>query len=128
MEWYMVHDEAEQLEHAVSAEFERRLAERLGTDADCPHGNRGEIDTPSARRERGLLPLDEMPAGTKANVVSVYERDRQLLEYLNGLGIRPGSAVEVTARNYDETLTLDIAGKAAPLGRAAAGKVWARAI
>lgn len=128
MEWYMVHDEAEQLEHAVSAEFERRLAERLGTDADCPHGNRGEIDTPTARRERGLLPLDEMLEGTKANVVSVYERDRQLLEYLDGLGIRPGSALQVTARNYDETLTLDIAGKAAPLGRAAAAKVWARAV
>ena len=25
MEWYKVHDEAEQLEHAVSADFERRL-------------------------------------------------------------------------------------------------------
>ena len=28
MEWYKVHDEAEQLEHAVSADFERRLAIR----------------------------------------------------------------------------------------------------
>lgn len=31
MEWYKVHDEAEQLEHAVSADFERHLQERLGT-------------------------------------------------------------------------------------------------
>ena len=30
MEWYKVHDEAEQLEHAVSADFERRLIEKLG--------------------------------------------------------------------------------------------------
>ena len=30
MEWYKVHDEAEQLEHAVSEEFERRLQEKLG--------------------------------------------------------------------------------------------------
>src|ERR671930_2747029 len=28
LEWYKVHDEAEQLEHAVSAEFERKLAEK----------------------------------------------------------------------------------------------------
>jgi Mn-dependent DtxR family transcriptional regulator len=27
MEWYKVHDEAEQLEHAISADFERRLSE-----------------------------------------------------------------------------------------------------
>ena len=32
MEWYKVHDEAEQLEHAVSAEFERRLQEKLGAE------------------------------------------------------------------------------------------------
>ena len=30
MEWYKVHDEAEQLEHAVSEDFERRLQEKLG--------------------------------------------------------------------------------------------------
>ncbi len=41
MEWYKVHDEAEQLEHAVSEEFERRLQEKLGVDdQECPHGNR----------------------------------------------------------------------------------------
>ncbi|HYK16537.1 MAG TPA: metal-dependent transcriptional regulator, partial [Bryobacteraceae bacterium] len=39
MEWYKVHDEAEQLEHAVSEDFERKLAERLGTGEACPHGN-----------------------------------------------------------------------------------------
>ena len=30
MEWFKVHEEAEQLEHAVSEEFERRLEEKLG--------------------------------------------------------------------------------------------------
>jgi len=30
MEWYKVHEEAEQLEHAVSTDFERRLIEKLG--------------------------------------------------------------------------------------------------
>ena len=36
LEWYKVHDEAEQLEHAVSADFERKLIERLGVESDCP--------------------------------------------------------------------------------------------
>lgn len=128
MEWYKVHDEAEQLEHAVSADFERRLIEKLGESVDCPHGNRVDMDTPDLRRERGLAPLDEMTPGRAAQVVSVFERDRKLLEYLNELGIRPGAGLEVLARNYDDTLTLTIDGRHIPLGRAAASKVWVRAV
>ncbi len=124
MEWYKVHDEAEQLEHAVSEEFERRLAERLGTNAACPHGNLVERDTPQDRRNRGLLPLDEVLPGADAAVVSVFERDRRLLEYLNGLGIQPGVVLRMLATNYDDTLTLGIGEKALQLGRAAAAKVW----
>ena len=124
MEWYMVHEEAEQLEHAVSADFERRLLEKLGTGEACPHGNRVERDTPQDRRNRGWKPLDETPSEAEATVVSVFERDRRLLEYLNGLGIHPGAVVRMLASNYDDTLTLKIAGKPVQLGRAAASKVW----
>ena len=124
MEWYKVHDEAEQLEHAVSADFERRLQEKLGTGEACPHGNRVEGDTPQDRRGRGLRPLDEAPAEADSIVVSVFERDRRLLEYLHGLGIHPGAAVRLLAANYDDTLTLWISGKPVQLGKAAAAKVW----
>src|ERR1039458_6929771 len=47
LEWYKVHDEAEQLEHAVSADFERKLVEKLGTSGVCPHGNRVGLDSRS---------------------------------------------------------------------------------
>ena len=49
LEWYKVHDEAEQLEHAVSADFERKLAEKLGPGRLCPHGNCVGTDSPAAR-------------------------------------------------------------------------------
>ena len=124
MEWYKVHDEAEQLEHAVSEDFERRLQEKLGIAEACPHGNRVGLDTPEERRNRGWMPLDEAPANWPAIVVSVFERDRQLLEFLDGLGIRPGSSVELVARNYDDTFTLRTAGRTVPLGKAAASRVW----
>jgi DtxR family Mn-dependent transcriptional regulator len=127
MEWYKVHDEAEQLEHAVSADFERRLVEKLGMDAACPHGNRALMDKPQDRRRRGLRPLDEAQAHQKLRVVSVFERDRKLLEYLEGLGVRPGVTLDVLARNYDETLTLSVNGKPLQLGRPAASKVWVQA-
>jgi DtxR family Mn-dependent transcriptional regulator len=124
MEWYKVHDEAEQLEHAVSSDFERRLLEKLGTKEACPHGNRVEGDTPQDRRNLGWKPLDEAPSEAEATVVCVFERDRRLLEYLNGLGIHPGAAVTIMSSNYDDTLTLRIQDRPVQLGKGAAAKVW----
>jgi len=71
-----------------------------------------------------LLPLDEVPPEAEAAVVSVFERDRRLLEYLNGLGVRPAAVLRMLASNYDDTLTLSIGEKPLQLGRAAAAKVW----
>src|SRR5437016_7364399 len=71
MEWYKVHDEAERLEHAVSADFEGRLLDKLGAGLACPHGNRVERDTPQDRRARGLQPLSEMGPQQAARVISV---------------------------------------------------------
>lgn len=124
MEWYKVHDEAEQLEHAVSADFERHLVEKLGTGEACPHGNRALMDKPQDRRRRGLRPLDEAQPNQRWRVISVFERDRKLLEYLERLGVRPGVTLDVLARNYDETLTLRVNGKPLQLGRPAASRVW----
>jgi DtxR family Mn-dependent transcriptional regulator len=124
MEWYKVHDEAEQLEHAVSADFERRLQERLGTSGACPHGNRMGRDTPEDRRNRGLQPLYEVDSGAEARIVSVFERDRRLLEFLHSVGIKPGAKVRTLSRNYDETVTLQVNGQPAQLGKSAAEKVW----
>ncbi len=124
MEWYKVHDEAEQLEHAVSEDFERKLVEKLGTGEACPHGNRVMKDTPKQRRRRGWRTLSEMEEGDEAAVASVFERDRRLLELLNGLGIQPGAAVRMVERNYDETYTLKVAGEKVKVGKAAAERVW----
>ncbi len=126
MEWFKVHEEAEQLEHAVSAEFERRLQEKLGdADAACPHGNRVSFDTPEDRRQRGWRPLDEFNANMSVRVMSVFERDTKLLEYVNDLGIRPGAVLNVRILNYDDTLGLTIGDTPVLLGRSAARRIWA---
>jgi DtxR family transcriptional regulator, Mn-dependent transcriptional regulator len=124
MDWFRVHDEAEQLEHAVSAEFEGKLAEKLGADAECPHGHGLRLETREQRRARGLTPLDELKKGERATVISVFERDRKLLEYLDALGIRPSAPLQMLARNYDATVTLRIAERDVPLGQKAASRVW----
>jgi DtxR family Mn-dependent transcriptional regulator len=127
MSWYRVHDEAEQLEHAVSSEFERLLTIKLGSDEEaCPHGNRAGLESATERRRRGWKPLSEFEASPRpARIMSVYERDRQLLEYLDGLGLCPGAAFTVLSRNYDDTLSLNVCGATVQIGKAAADKVWA---
>lgn len=126
MEWYKVHDEAEQLEHAVSADFERLLREKLGGEGTCPHGAETAIETSQDRRNRGLIPLIELPVNESSRVEFIFERDRNLLEYLEGLGIRPGSFVELLTRNYDDTILLRIGTSQSLLGRTAAEKIWVR--
>lgn len=123
VEWYKVHDQAERLEHAVSEDLEQKLIEKLGVDGLCPHGN--QINKSSAERSRrGLQPLWDAPPGSTATIDSMHERDRKLLEYFDGLGIRPGVQVKVVSRNYDRTLTLHLDARPVSLGESAARKVW----
>jgi DtxR family transcriptional regulator, Mn-dependent transcriptional regulator len=124
MEWYRVHDEAERLEHAVSPDFEARLLAKLGRDGACPHGNLSELESPGSRRRRGLLLLAHAEAGKNYVVSGIYERDRHLLEFLEGRGVRPGAHVHVAGRNYDQTLTLATDAGTVALGRSAAERVW----
>jgi len=127
MEWYRVHDEAERLEHAVSPDFEARLLAKLGRGGACPHGNLSELESPGSRRRRGLVLLAHAEAGKKYVVSGIYERDRHLLEFLEGRGVRPGARVHVAGRNYDQTLTLSTDAGIVALGRSAAEKVWVTA-
>ena len=126
LEWYKVHDEAEQLEHAVSAEFERKLAEKLGAGGACPHGNLAGLDSPGERRRMGMRTLDEARAGERLTVVSVYERDRSLLEFLDGMGIRPGVELEVLSAG--ERVEVRTGSRPVAIQRPVAAKVWMRAV
>jgi DtxR family Mn-dependent transcriptional regulator len=124
MPWYEVHEEAERLEHAVSPAFEKKLVEKLGEKDTCPHGNSLAVRSPSERRKRGLCLLSEAQAGSRYRVVSVYERDRKLLDFFEQEGIRPGVRLSIQARNYDGTVSLAVEKKAIRLGAPAAGKIW----
>ena len=123
IEWYKVHDEAERLEHAISADVEQRLIGILGPSSRCPHGN--EINKSATElRKQGMQLLWEAPAGAPVKIDCMYERDRKLLEYFDGLGIRPGVRATVLEQNYDGTLSLHLGEKGIVLGEAAARRVW----
>ncbi|MGA2858527.1 MAG: metal-dependent transcriptional regulator [Candidatus Sulfotelmatobacter sp.] len=124
MEWWKVHDEAERLEHAVSPDFEAKLLVKLGSGGACPHGNLSEVESSASRRKRGLVLLADAELETTYTVSGIYERDRQLLEFLETRGIRPGSRLRLLERNYDQTLTLSTPAGTFSLGPAASRRVW----
>src|SRR5919204_797110 len=92
MPWDRVHDEAEVLEHYISEDLERRIANTLGNPELDPHGD----PIPSAELDLAAdstIPLTELPRGQKATFARVSDSDPAMLRHLAGLGIRPGMAV-----------------------------------
>jgi DtxR family Mn-dependent transcriptional regulator len=126
MEWHEIHEEAERLEHAVSAAFETKLKEKLGETGACPHGNSVVPESPAQRKQRGEIPLSEAVAGSQYTVISLHERDPKLLLFLHGNGIGPGQSLRVVSQNYDQTVSIELPSGVTILGRPAAEAVWLR--
>jgi Fe2+ transport system protein FeoA len=68
--------------------------------------------------------LSEAEAGSKCVVASVYERDRELLEFFEKAGIHEGVRLVVEARNYDGTVSLFVDKHQIRLGTSAAERIW----
>jgi len=123
MEWYKVHDEAEKLEHAISPEMEERLLQIFGKSKTCPHGY------PLLENRRGpgdLKPLHQAQSGQTLRISKVYEKDRKFLEYLDKLGITPGTKVYVNNKGYDGTFALKIGERIVHLGGMATNRIWVK--
>ena len=113
------------MEHAISPEVEALLLKRFGGKRTCPHGVplRGGI---AKLRRQGAVLLSDLRAKEAAEILCVYEKDEQFLEFLEGLHLRPATTVEVLNREYDETITLRAAGKTMHLGKPATSRIWVR--
>lgn len=96
-----VHEEAEQLEHAMSGRLESYISAWLGHPTHDPHGD--PIPTPDGtlppQAERCLTALD---LGKTATVSRVPDDDSAQLKALLRLGLRPG--VQVTLLGLDAAL------------------------
>lgn len=93
--WDKVHDEAERLEHAASDELIERMATALGGPEADPHGapipSQGQIF-----EERPYPRLADIEVGRPAVIRRVSDEDPAVLRYLAGLGLTPGTSIEVT--------------------------------
>src|ERR1700744_4827338 len=121
------HGEAERLEHAISPEVEELLLKRFADKMTCPHGvpMRGGI---ASLRKQGAVLLSDLRADDQGDIVCVYEKDPQFLEFLEGLDLRLDTRVEVKKRGYDETMTLRAGNRTMHLGKPATSRIWVRRI
>lgn len=94
--WDEVHDEAEHLEHAVSATFVDRLDAALGYPRQDPHGDLIPRADGSLSKIENAVSLASLEAGTTGIVHRVDDADSAVLKELADIGLIPGAAVEVT--------------------------------
>lgn len=124
LDWSEVHDEAEQLEHALSDKVLDRLDAFLGRPQFDPHGD----PIPGAKGKLCAAPLKnllECELHKPARIARVTGQDPAFLQTLRRLGLTPGAQVVVEARDkLADAVTIRPKGQpATTLGTAAASKI-----
>ena len=98
--WDDVHEEAEQLEHAMTPRFEAYVRASVGDAKTCPHGH------PIRVGERIVgVPLADCEPGARVTILRLENEAEDLLHYLKAAGIEPGMKGEV-ASNDGETVAV----------------------
>ena len=123
--WSKLHQEAHNLEHAISAEVETALFEELGHPQTCPHGN----PLPGCEEVvSSWIPLTEVSSNkivTIKRIDELAEYNFELLAFLESKGIMPGTEVTVgEVLPFNQTIALEIQGQLVTLGFAAAHHIF----
>jgi DtxR family Mn-dependent transcriptional regulator len=124
--WDRVHNEAHQLEHALSDYVAERIANLLGEPRTDPHGS----PIPDRNGLVGLYELRKLStidAGQSVIVTRLDDEDPDLLRYVGDLGLYPETAVEVLGREpFGGAIHLRVNGVERTLGVQAAEHIWIR--
>jgi DtxR family Mn-dependent transcriptional regulator len=122
-DWSEVHEEAEDLEHAVSHRLLSRIDEILGHPKVDPYGDpipdsEGSVD------DRPTSPLSEQNSGARVTVARVEHQEAQFLDYAKGVGLVPGTRIEVIERQEaSDTMVIEADAESITLSLRAAEKI-----
>jgi len=119
-----LHDEAERLEHALSNDLEKVIADYLGNPKRDPHGH--PIPGPN-----GELPVDtelilsECPLNQYVTITQVPDRNSEMLAWLEQNELFPGNQVKLVSKDsFDGGLTIDLGGKIMQIAQSVAKLVY----
>lgn len=121
--WDEVHEEACQLEHALSPRVQLALETFMDNPEVCPHGH----PIPSADgviAETQGSPLSESQAGDEVEILRIADEQGELLSYLSSLGMLPGTEVRVCdSAPFKGPLLVEVGDSRYALGREIAEKI-----
>ncbi|MBH57412.1 MAG: DtxR family iron (metal) dependent repressor [Planctomycetaceae bacterium] len=100
LSWDEVHEEAENMEHAVSDLLVDRIDSFLGSPDFDPHGDPIPKADGTVRQANGSL-LNVMRIGDSVRVVRVLDQSSEFLKRLTEEGIEIGATIEVLATEND---------------------------
>jgi DtxR family Mn-dependent transcriptional regulator len=123
--WSRLHQEAHNLEHAISGEAEAALLRELGNPQTCPHGN----PLPGAENAvSAWIPLNEIAVGETVIIRRIHELAEQnieLMDFLENKGIMPGKhALVQEVLPFNQTISVTVGGRTATLSFASARNVF----
>ncbi len=107
LSWDRVHDEAETLEHGLSAGLCEVIAAKLGDPRTDPHGD--PIPTPDGRViETPSVHLGSLRPGQRSRLVRVSDRDPAVLRLLTAYGVALGDDLRVRDTDPSGAVTVDV--------------------
>jgi DtxR family Mn-dependent transcriptional regulator len=124
LDWSVVHEEADSLEHAVSDRVLERLDALLGHPTVDPHGD--PIPTPKGQlHEPRRTSLADCTVGVPHRVTRVLDQEPEFLQFADRQGLTPGATVAVQKREAaSEAVRIRIGRREeVSLGLAAAAKI-----
>lgn len=123
LDWSVVHEEAEELEHAISDRVLERIDQVLGHPSVDPHGD----PIPTAK---GVVPdatlhsLSDAAVGQTLRVARVIDQEPDFLQFVERCGLTPGIALMVENREPQaDAVSVRIGKTRITLGMAAAQKI-----
>lgn len=128
MHWDEVHEEAENMEHAVSDQVVDRIEQYLGHPQVDPHGDPipkadGSVEMPEGQS------LASYQEGEPFLLTRVLDQSSDFLRYLSQTGLSLGAKGRVRSNRVEAgTVTVEVEGMETTLGHAAAAKILVVAV
>jgi len=121
--WDEVHEEACELEHALSPKVQEALERFMDNPQVCPHGHPIPSADGAIAVQQGS-PLCLSGVGDEVDIVRIEDEDGELLSYLSSLGMFPGTSVRVCdIAPFKGPLMIEIGDARYALGREVAEKI-----
>ena len=131
LDWSEVHDEAEELEHAISDKVLERIDKLLGHPSVDPHGDpiptaKGKVSDPHPR----LVPLPQSPLNAKLRIARIIDQDPPFLQFLDRAGLKPGATLTISGRDeHADSISVKLDSRSPlTLGTSAAMKILVEAM